>query len=99
MQHQELELEKRCRQYARTHGWVAAKLEKNGNKGIPDDLFISPDERCYLVEFKKDERQQARREQERWLQRFPTIARKIGTFESFCDFLGLPSDTSNGAGF
>lgn len=90
MQHEELTLERRCRAHARANGWVCCKLEKNGNKGIPDDLFISPDQRCMLVEFKKDERQRPRKEQKLWLERFDKIAYLIGSFEEFCRVLGLP---------
>lgn len=90
MRQEELELEKRCRQHARRHGWVCAKLERNGNKGIPDDLFISPDGGCLLVEFKKDERQKPRPEQAIWLQRFPNLAHLIGSWDDFCTLLNLP---------
>lgn len=87
MQHEELTLERRCRAYARAHGWVCCKLEKNGNKGIPDDLFISPNQMCILIEFKKDERQKPRPEQTLWLDRFSKIAYLVGTFEMFADIV------------
>lgn len=90
MKQDELQLERRCRAYARRHGWVCCKLEKNGNKGIPDDLFISPDQRCVLVEFKKDEQQRPRPEQTLWLRRFSKIAHLVGSFSQFCQALGLP---------
>lgn len=83
MKTDELELEKRCRAEARRRGWVCCKLEKNGNKGIPDDLFISPNERFYLVEFKKDAKQKVRKEQKLWLDRFRKSARLISSFEEF----------------
>lgn len=89
MKQEELELEKRCRAYARRRGWICCKLEKNGCKGIPDDLFIGPDQRCFLVEFKKDEKQKPRREQAVWLARFDKISFLIGSFEEFCKALGL----------
>lgn len=92
MQHEELTLERRCRAHARANGWVCCKLEKNGNKGIPDDLFISPDQRCMLIEFKKDERQKPRKEQKLWLERFDKIAYLIGSEEEFRKALGLPND-------
>lgn len=92
MKTEELELEKKCRAYARSNGWVCCKLEKNGNKGIPDDLFISLDQRCLLVEFKKNERQKARPEQKLWLKRFDKIAHMVGSFTEFCRVLGLPID-------
>lgn len=86
----EFELEKKCRAHARRNGWVCCKLEKNGCKGIPDDLFIAPDERVFLIEFKKDEHQKPRPEQAIWLSRFQKIARLVGTFDEFCNVLGLP---------
>lgn len=94
MRTDEHELEKRCREYARRCGWVCCKLEKNGNKGIPDDLFISPDQRCVLVEFKKDGKQHARPEQELWLRRFDKIAFIISDFDSFCEVLQLQKTAS-----
>ena len=90
MEHQELTLEKRCREHARRHGWVCCKLERNGCKGIPDDLFISPREECVLVEFKKDDRQPLRPEQRTWLARFPSLMHVCHSFEEFCRALHLP---------
>lgn len=90
MKTEELQLEKRCREYARRCGWVCCKLEKNGNKGIPDDLFISPTEAVFLIEFKKDERQKLRPEQRLWAQRFSKIVRHVSSFEDFCKVLNLP---------
>ena len=92
MKYEELTLEKRCRSHARAFGWVCCKLEKNWHKGIPDDLFISPDERVFLIEFKKDERQKPRPEQAVWLARFRKIAHLVGSFEEFCHVLNIPSD-------
>ena len=92
METKELELERRCRAYARARGWVCCKLEKNGCKGIPDDLFISPEQVCFLVEFKKDEKQKPRPEQVAWLARFSKIARLVGTFDEFCRVLNLPPE-------
>ena len=90
MKRDELVLERLCRAYARANGWVCCKLEKNGCKGIPDDLFISPNQECHLVEFKKDERQKARTEQAVWLARFSKIAHLVGSPEEFCKALKLP---------
>lgn len=83
MNRDELILEKKCRELARSRGWVCCKLEKNGNKGIPDDLFISPNQKCILIEFKKDDKQKPRPEQTLWLCRFSKIAYLVGTFERF----------------
>lgn len=88
----ELILEKRCRAHARRFGWACCKLEKNGCKGIPDDLFISADERYMLIEFKRDEHQRARPEQLAWLRRLPNTSRLVCSFEEFCKALGLPYD-------
>lgn len=87
MMREELELENKCRAYARTNGWVACKLEKNGNKGVPDDLFISPREVCLLVEFKKDASQKLRPEQKLWRERFPHIVHVISDFGAFAALL------------
>lgn len=87
MRTDELALEKRCRAYARARGWVCCKLEKNGNKGIPDDLFISPNQNTLLIEFKKDERQKPRPEQTLWLCRFSKIAYLVGTFDRFAEIV------------
>lgn len=90
MEAKELQLERQCRSYARAKGWVCCKLEKNGCKGIPDDLFISPSQECMLIEFKKDERQKPRPEQTIWLAKFSKIAHLVGSFEEFCRVLNLP---------
>lgn len=89
---EELELENKCRAYARTNGWVACKLEKNGNKGVPDDLFISPKEVCLLVEFKKDGKQKLRPEQRLWRERFPHIVHVISDFGAFAALLSSQDD-------
>lgn len=89
MKRDELELEKQCRETARRHGWVALKLEKNGNKGVPDDLFLHPDGRVRLVEFKKDDRQRLRPEQAVWLARFGKIATVCHDFDTFCKWLEI----------
>lgn len=92
MMREELELENKCRAYARTNGWVACKLEKNGNKGVPDDLFISPREVCLLVEFKKDGKQKLRPEQKLWRERFPHIVHVISDFGAFTALLSSQDD-------
>lgn len=92
MKKDELELEKRCRAHARRKGWVCCKLEKNGCKGIPDDLFIGPDQTVWLVEFKKDERQKPRPEQKVWLSRFSKISVLVGSFSEFCEKLKIEPD-------
>ena len=89
MKHDELQLERTCCTLARTHGWVAVKMEKNHHKGIPDRLFVHPDGRWRMVEFKKDTHQKPRREQIVWLDRFSNNAFLVGSIEEFCAIFGL----------
>jgi hypothetical protein len=49
----ERKLEVECCNIARKFGLAAVKLEKNGNKGIPDYLFIKKGGRSLYVEFKR----------------------------------------------
>lgn len=97
MKHVELEFERRCRAAARLAGWVALKVEKNGHKGVPDDLFISPDGKCILIEFKKDTKQKPRPEQTLWLEKFPFLCFLVGDERTFCSLLGLPFNDKNDA--
>lgn len=83
MKQEERKFENECRRIARSMGWVCAKLEKNGNTGIPDDLFVSPDGSCYLVEFKKSESERLRTEQRVWFERFPLLCRRVDTWGAF----------------
>ena len=84
MKHIETEIERACRAYARELGWVCWKNEKNGNKGIPDDTFLSPDGmRFLLVEFKKDERAYIRPEQLTWKNRYPNVVFFVSSLEQF----------------
>ena len=53
MKKEERKLEVECCNIARKLGLAAVKLEKNGNKGIPDDMFIKRGGRSLYVEFKK----------------------------------------------
>lgn len=48
----EIDVEKECCKIARAAGWAAVKLEKNGNVGIPDRLFVRRGGGCLFVEFK-----------------------------------------------
>ena len=52
MKQLERELESKCRRYARAKGLIMCKLEKNGHKGIPDDIILTDEGRFWLVEFK-----------------------------------------------
>ncbi len=53
MKKEERKLEVECCNIARTLGLAAVKLEKNGNRGIPDYLFIKKGGRSLYVEFKR----------------------------------------------
>ena len=53
MKKEERKLEVECCTIARTLGLAAVKLEKNGNRGIPDYLFIKRGGRSLYVEFKR----------------------------------------------
>ena len=53
MKKEERKLEVECCTIARTLGLAAVKLGKNGNRGIPDYLFIKRGGRSLYVEFKK----------------------------------------------
>lgn len=83
MKQEEKELENKCRIFARTKGWTAAKMEKNGHKGMPDDVFISPYGKCLFVEFKKDKDAFIRPEQHIWEKRYPNLVTICYDFEDF----------------
>lgn len=90
MKQEERDFEQRCRRAARLAGWIAFKVEKNGHKGIPDDLFMSSDGRRFVfVEFKKDIKIKPRAEQKLWLDRFPETCFLVGDFDTFCKILDL----------
>ena len=84
MKHIETEIERACRAYAREHGWTCWKNENNGNKGIPDDTFLSPDGmRFLLIEFKKDEKAYIRPEQLTWKNRYPNVVFFVSSLDQF----------------
>lgn len=87
MRQDEKTLEIQCCTLARLNGWAAWKNEKNGNKGIPDDSFLHPDGRFYLIEFKKNARERLRPEQKTWSERFPNIVHRIDSLADFCALL------------
>ena len=89
MRHDERDLEQRCVLEARRRGFLAWKNEKNGNKGIPDHSFITPNGRAFfMVEFKKDDTQQLRPEQKLWLERVQ-CAHLCFDFQDFTKLLDL----------
>lgn len=83
----ELDFEREARRIARARGWVACKVEKNGHKGIPDDLFISPAGACVLIEFKRDAGAHVRKEQIVWAERFPRLVRFARSMDEFLTIL------------
>lgn len=89
MNQDELQFERECRAAARRAGWIACKLEKNGHKGIPDDLFISPDGRVFLIEFKKSAKERPRREQVFWLEKYPSLCHLVGDKNTFFEKTGI----------
>lgn len=89
MNQEELKLEMKCREAARRAGWACWKNENNGNKGIPDDSFLNEDGRFLLIEFKKDEKQRLRPEQETWKKRFPNIVFRVSSYSDFCKLLKI----------
>lgn len=89
MKQEERTLEVECCKLARLNGWASWKNEKNGNKGIPDDSFLHPDGRFFLVEFKKNAREKLRPEQVVWAQRFPSVVFRVDSLETFRELLGI----------
>lgn len=83
MKHDELTLEKQCRELARANGWACWKNEKNGNVGVPDDTFVSPDGRVVFVEFKTATGRQSveQRFWQAYLGDLYVIIRDVDTFE------------------
>lgn len=62
-------------------------MEKNGCTGIPDDLFISPRGRVWLVEFKKGSTEKLRHEQGVWFARFPMLCLRADDIDEFKSFI------------
>ena len=63
----ERDLEIECQRLARAKGIAALKIEKNGNAGIPDTLFVASRGNVLFMEFKRpDGRGNASREQLFW---------------------------------
>lgn len=52
----EKDVEKRCKDWARDHGWWVRKFKSPGNRSVPDDIFAKKwrnSSRKVAVEFKK----------------------------------------------
>jgi hypothetical protein len=85
MKKEELELEKRCCDYARKLGIASVKLEKNQNKGIQDRLFIKKGGECFFVEFKKSEKENPTDNQVFWHEYIgKDRSAIIWNFDDFC---------------
>lgn len=82
----ERELERRCVQLARRHGWDAWKNENNGNKGIPDYSFLKGG-RFVMVEFKRSASARIRPEQLTWQARHPETVFFCHDIEMFKEIL------------
>lgn len=64
---------------------AAVKLENNGNKGIPDRIFIGRGGRCLFVEFKRpDGGGRVGKSQEVWLDFLGDTAAMVNDFGYFC---------------
>lgn len=86
--HDEREMERKCVQLARRHGWDCWKNENNGNKGIPDYSFLKGG-RFLLVEFKSSAAARIRPEQRTWQARHPETVHFCHDIESFIKILEL----------
>lgn len=90
MKQLERELENKCRRYARAKGLIMCKLEKNGHKGIPDDIILTDDGRFWLVEFKNGEFGRLSDEQrvyERRLSNCLSVIRYFAEFQTLIDVI------------
>jgi hypothetical protein len=88
MKQLERELENKCRRYARAKGFIMCKLEKNGHKGIPDDIILTDDGRFWLVEFKNGDLGRLSDEQrvyERRLSNCLSVVRYFTEFQTLID--------------
>ena len=83
----ESDLENKCCDYARKLGVAAVKLEKNGNKGIPDRLFIKNGGSCMFVEFKKSATEKLKPEQLYWSEFLGTFCHTVWNFERFKELI------------
>lgn len=48
----EKNIERKCVEYAASCGWMHIKLDR-AKRGWPDQLFLGPNRRVFLVEFKR----------------------------------------------
>jgi len=87
MKRDEYELEQRCCDYARSHGIAAVKLEKNGNRGIPDYMFIQEGGKCLFIEFKKPTGGILSKEQKFWLEFLGESGITCNNFDDFVELI------------
>lgn len=88
MRHTERDLERRCCDFARRHGILAVKLEKDGHVGIPDRVFIFEGGRVLFVEFKRpDGKGRTTREQRYFADFLGERHIFCCNFEEFCNTL------------
>ena len=83
MNQPERQLESKCRLYARAKGLIMCKLEKNGHKGIPDDIILTDEGRFWLVEFKNGAVGQLSDEQRVYERRLSSCLSVIRYFTDF----------------
>ena len=79
----ERQLEQQCRRYARQQGFIMMKLEKNGHKGVPDDIILMPSGRFILIEFKNGALGRLSDEQRVYERRFSNCLSVIRYFAEF----------------
>lgn len=90
MKQLERKLENKCRRYARQKGLIMCKLEKNGHKGIPDDIILTDEGRFWLVEFKNGVAGRLSDEQrvyERRLSNCLSVIRYFAEFQTLIDMI------------
>ena len=80
----ERDLEIKCQRLARAKGIAALKIEKNGNAGVPDTLFVASGGNVLFVEFKRpDGLGNASREQLFWISFLGGAVSVIDNVEDF----------------
>ncbi len=81
----ERHIEKKSVEYAKSYGWMHIKLDR-AKRGWPDQLFLGPSRRVFLVEFKRPG-EEARPYQlaiHRQLSALGFVVAILDSFEAFC---------------
>ena len=86
MKHDEKLLEQKCSCYARMRGFAVAKLEKNGNKGIPDIIIVQQGGKVLFIEF-KTETGVLSDEQRYWKTYLGYSCETVRNYDDFCRIL------------